>query len=79
MVTAASVRYVLQHDIPERELCWFGDAPFLPHLWKALGVSGFSAEVRFGAPHLYPDRRTAAEQTYAEILSMRAGSELVLQ
>jgi 1-acyl-sn-glycerol-3-phosphate acyltransferase len=79
MVTSASVRYVLQCGTPERELCWFGDAPFLPHLWKALGVSGFTAEVRFGTPHLYPDRRTAAEQTYAEILAMRMGSELVLQ
>ena len=78
-ITPASVRYRLQHGMPERELCWFGDEAFLPHLWKALGYPGFTAEVRFGAAQIYPDRRTAAEQTYAEIAAMRAGAELILQ
>jgi len=77
-VTAAAVRYILQDGTPERELCWFGDAPFLPHLWKALGVAGFSAAVRFGEPQIYPDRRAAAEQTHAEILELRTGNALVL-
>src|SRR6202007_644478 len=31
-VTAASVRYALADGSQERDLCWFGDAPFLPHL-----------------------------------------------
>lgn len=78
-VTAAAVRYILQDGTPESELCWFGDAPFLPHLWKAVGVAGFSAAVRFGEPQIYPDRRTAAEQTHAEILALRTGRELILQ
>jgi len=78
-VTSASVRYRLQHGMPERELCWFGDDAFLPHLWKALGYPGFTAEVRFGAAQIYPDRRSAAEQTYAEIAAMRAGVELIPQ
>jgi len=79
MVTSASIRYVLQNGTAERELCWFGDDAFLPHLWKVLGASGFSAEVRFGEPHLYLDRRTAAEQTHTEILAMRTDKELILQ
>lgn len=78
-ITPASVRYRLQNGIPERELCWFGDDEFLPHLWKALGFQGFTAEVRFGTPQIYPDRRTAAAQTQAEIAAMRTEDELVLQ
>jgi 1-acyl-sn-glycerol-3-phosphate acyltransferase len=78
-VTAASVRYVLEDGIEERELCWFGDAPFLPHLWKALGATGFCAEVRFGEPHIYPHRRTAAVSTRAEIASLRGKRAYVPQ
>jgi len=51
-VTTATVRYVLDGGAQERDLCWFGDDPFLPHLWKALGSSGFTAEVRFGEPQI---------------------------
>jgi 1-acyl-sn-glycerol-3-phosphate acyltransferase len=70
-VTAAAVRYIPEDGSPERELCWFGDAGFLPHLLKVLGGPGFSAQVDFGRPHLYPDRRSAVTETYAEIAAMR--------
>lgn len=70
-VTAVAVRYVIGGGALERDLCWFGDDAFLPHLWKALGASGFRAEATFGEPHVYSDRRTAARQTRAEITAMR--------
>jgi 1-acyl-sn-glycerol-3-phosphate acyltransferase len=70
-VTPAAVRYVIEGGVPERELCWYGDAPFLPHLWKALGTPGFSAEVTFGKPRVYDDRRTAARATHDDIAAMR--------
>ena len=70
-VTAASVRYLIAHGVPERELCWFGDAPFLGHIWKALGTPGFLAEVTFGEPHVYLDRRTAARATHELVKEMR--------
>jgi lyso-ornithine lipid O-acyltransferase len=70
-VTAASIRYVIADGTPEHELCWYGDAAFIPHLWKTLGTAGFSAHVRFGEPHVYPDRRTAADATQAEVEAMR--------
>lgn len=70
-ITAASLRYIPNDGPPERELCWYADAPFLPHLWKALGAGDFTAEVRFGEPKLYTDRRTAAAETRAEIEAMR--------
>ena len=77
-ITAASIRYVLSDGTPERELCWFGDGHFLPHLWKVLGCAGFHAEVCFGAPRIYPDRRTAADSTQAEVEAMRSGRAVVL-
>lgn len=75
-VTVAAICYVPGGDTEERELCWFGDAGFLPHLWKVLGVSGFSAHVRFGEPHIFSDRRTAAEETHAEVVAMRSAGGL---
>ena len=73
-VTAVAVRYVLEDGAQERDLCWFGEAGFLPHLWKTLGTTGFSADVTFGEPQLYPDRRAAAEMTHNEVAAMRAAA-----
>jgi hypothetical protein len=69
------VRYVIRDGVPESELCWFGDAPFLPHLWKALGTPGFSAEVTYGEPGTFPDRRTAARSAREDVVAMR-GAEV---
>jgi lyso-ornithine lipid O-acyltransferase len=77
-VTAAAVRYVPEDGSPERELCWFGDAAFLPHVWKVLGGPSFFAEVHFGEPNIYADRRTAADATRAEVQAMRDGEAVVL-
>jgi len=70
-VTTAAIRYVIADGTPERELCWFDDMLFLPHLWRTLCTAGFIAEVTFGEPRIYPDRRTAADRTYDEIAAMR--------
>jgi 1-acyl-sn-glycerol-3-phosphate acyltransferase len=71
-ITAASVRYVIEDGTPEEKLCWVGDTLFLTHLLTTLNTPGFSARVRFGEPHLYPDRRTASDATHAEVMAMRA-------
>ena len=70
-VTAAAIRYQIEGGVSESELCWFGDALFLPHLWKALGTRGFSVEVQFGEPAVYPDRRTASKMTHGQVACMR--------
>jgi 1-acyl-sn-glycerol-3-phosphate acyltransferase len=75
-VTAAAIRYVPDDGSPERELCWYGDEKFLTHLWKLLGGPDFSAEINFGEPHIYTDRRKAADATYAEIQAMRSAGIL---
>ena len=70
-ITTAAIRYVLEDGTPERELCWYGDEQFVPHLMKVMCVAGFSARVRFGQPRVYSDRRVAADATHAEIATMR--------
>ena len=77
-VTAAAVRYVIEDGRTERDLCWFDDSLFLPHLWKALGTAGFSAEVRFGEPRLYGARREAAEATHDQVAEMRVAASKLL-
>jgi lyso-ornithine lipid O-acyltransferase len=78
-VTPVALRYSADEGVEERELCWFGDSLFLPHLWKTLGTQGVQAEVRFGAPRIYRDRRTAARESHAEIVAMRVEGGLRAQ
>jgi lyso-ornithine lipid O-acyltransferase len=70
-ITAVAIRYMVAGGVEERELCFYGKAVFLPHAWKVMGVEGFTAQLRFGEPRIYFDRRTAAEQTRAEVVVMR--------
>jgi 1-acyl-sn-glycerol-3-phosphate acyltransferase len=74
-ITAAAIRYRAEDgpegNVPERELCWYGDEEFVTHLWKVLGIRRSSARVQFGEPHVYMDRREAANRTHAEIAAMR--------
>jgi 1-acyl-sn-glycerol-3-phosphate acyltransferase len=77
-ITAAAIRYVIEGGVEERELCWYGNEAFMPHLWKVLGVSGFSGQLRFGEPHIYTDRRVAADATQAEITATREAGAFVL-
>jgi 1-acyl-sn-glycerol-3-phosphate acyltransferase len=78
-ITTAAIRYAFTDGTPERELCWYGDETFVNHLWKVLGVGGFEADLRFGEPRVYTDRRRAADETRAEITAMRDVGALVLQ
>ena len=70
-VTAVAIRYVTSDGTPERELCWFGDASFGPHLLRTLGKPEFRAELHFGEPRVYAHRRIAARETFTEIAAMR--------
>jgi len=64
---------------PEAKLCWGDDTLFVTHLMTTLSTPGFSAKVKFGEPHIYPDRRTAADSTQAEVEAMREQRVAVLQ
>lgn len=73
-VTPVALRYSAP-GLDERELCWFGDTRFLPHLWKTLGAPEVQAEVHFGVPSIYSDRRTAARETHAKVVALRIQGE----
>ena len=71
-VTPVSIFYQpLEAEREERDLCWFGDELFFPHLLRVLGLAGFTAVVRFGTPEVYPDRRTAAWRSHDAVAQMR--------
>lgn len=78
-ITTAALRYVIEGGVEERELCWYGDESFATHLWKVLGVTGFSAQLHFGEPRIYSERRVAADQTHAEITAWREARALASQ
>jgi 1-acyl-sn-glycerol-3-phosphate acyltransferase len=70
-VVPAAVFYEVKGEGAERDLCWFGDDAFLPHLLRVLRVEGFTAVVRFGQPEIYPDRQTAAWRSHDAVAAMR--------
>ncbi len=78
-ITAAGIRYVIEGNVEERELCWYGDESFITHLWKVLGIAGLSVQLRFGQPHIYTDRRVAANRTHAEITAWRQASAPIVR
>jgi 1-acyl-sn-glycerol-3-phosphate acyltransferase len=71
-VTPAAIFYEPHGAVTqERDLCWFGDELFFPHLLRVLAVTGFTAVVRFGVPETYPDRKTAAYRSHDAVVAMR--------
>jgi 1-acyl-sn-glycerol-3-phosphate acyltransferase len=70
-VTAAAIAYAAADGAEERELCWYGDAGFLSHLWRVLGSADFSAHLRFGQPRLYSDPRAAAAEAHIRVMALR--------
>jgi len=71
-VVPAAIFYEVRGAGTERDLCWFGDETFLPHLLRVLEVDGFTAVVRFGKPEVFPDRQTAAWRSHDAVQAMRA-------
>ncbi|HEX4308579.1 MAG TPA: lysophospholipid acyltransferase family protein [Acidobacteriaceae bacterium] len=70
-ITAAAVGYRVRGG-EERDICWYGDAPFVPHLLRTLGHSGLTADVEFFPESLvYTDRKMAALELREQIEAMR--------
>lgn len=72
-VTPASIRYQSIDGAPEHDVCWYGDAAFLPHLWKILALPGILAEVTFAESRLFSERRVAARHAHDAVEAMRMG------
>lgn len=71
LVTASAVSYE-GDDIEERELCYYGDVHFAPHLMETLGRNGLRAAVRFDRrPRTYVNRKHAANDTWERVARLR--------
>lgn len=70
-IAAAAIAYRAD-GAEERELCWYGDASFLPHLLRVLGYTGIVAEVEFyPEASVYPERKAAAQDLQEKVEAMR--------
>ncbi|MGB7168609.1 MAG: lysophospholipid acyltransferase family protein [Acidobacteriaceae bacterium] len=59
-------------DGEEREMCWYGDASFVPHLLRTLGRTGVAAEIQFHPDRtVYAERKAAALDLHEKVEAMR--------
>ncbi len=65
----AALRYSLETHAANsgatvgKEVCWWGEMPFVSHLFRVLGLSGLSVDVRFGDEVLTRRDRFVMSQT----------------
>jgi lyso-ornithine lipid O-acyltransferase len=70
-MTPAAVSYRARR-VEECAICWYGDAPFVPHLLRTVARSRIAAAVEFyPESHAYPDRKTAALDLHDRVEAMR--------
>ncbi len=70
-MTPAAVGYRVA-DREEREICWYGDAPFVPHLLRTMTRRGIVAQVEFFPErNAYADRKVAALELREKVAAMR--------
>ncbi len=70
-MTAAAIGYRAQGR-EESDPCWYGDAPFLPHLFHTLSLPSIAAEVEFHPDrNIYADRKIAALELREQVEAMR--------
>ena len=57
-------------DLSNRNIvCWYGDMPFLPHLWNMLRCRSIEATIVVSAPLYLPDHRQLAIEAHKMISS----------
>ena len=79
-ITAAHIQYSLTEEngadvSATNDVCWWGDAKMLPHIFKLLGLRGVRAEVRFaegpiGFSENVKHRKHAAVEARAAVASL---------
>lgn len=70
-ITPAAISYQLRGG-HERDLAYFGDISFAPHLLRTLGRAGLAAEVEFYPdPLVYGERKAAALDVHDKVEAMR--------
>lgn len=70
-ITAAHIQYKLEDGDVGRDIAYWGDMTFFPHLLKLLSKRGLSATVTFSdRSRTFDDRKVAATAVREEILSL---------
>jgi 1-acyl-sn-glycerol-3-phosphate acyltransferase len=79
-VRTAAIHYALNSDdcdaTAANDICWWGDAEFVPHVFRFLGLNGVRAAVRFGPAVEGADRFTLAGNAQAVVSAMYAELDL---
>ena len=73
-VRTAALNYELTRDMPgvtvANDVCWWGDADFLPHLFRFTGLRGLRATICFGEAVEGADRFALSENAHAAVSAM---------
>ncbi len=73
-ITPVHLQYACEGGNAERDVCWWGDMTFGPHLLRMAKVKRIHATIAFGetrSPGL--DRKELARELQASVLALRAG------
>jgi 1-acyl-sn-glycerol-3-phosphate acyltransferase len=72
-ITAAHIEYQLQEGSVGKDVAYWGDMTFFPHLVRLLSRRGLRAGVQFAeSSRTFEDRKMAALQMRAEVLQLRS-------
>ena len=71
-VTPCFIRYELDDGAVDKEVCWWGNAPLLPHVWNLLGKKIVRARVAFAEPMpVSSDRKKLSNILHDQVLRLR--------
>ncbi len=71
-IHVAAIHYSLADGDARNEVCWWGNAPFFPHLLNLLGKKSVKATVRFEKFQINTnDRKELAEQLREAVLKLK--------
>ncbi len=72
VVTAAYLRYEMEEGDVGRDIAYWGEMTFFPHLLRLLGKKGIRAKIRFSnTPQKFEDRKLAALEMREEVMRLR--------
>jgi 1-acyl-sn-glycerol-3-phosphate acyltransferase len=75
-VTAAAIGYSAGAEVTERDLCYYAEISFAPHLLKTLQLPDIVATLRFAsAGQVYSDRKKAAVLTQEAVVQLRSAHD----
>jgi lyso-ornithine lipid O-acyltransferase len=71
-VAAAAIRYSAGAGATEKDLCYYGDISFAPHLFETLQLPKIAATLQFASTDVFDDRKRAAAQIHESVVELRA-------